>query len=159
MRLPRPRCLLVVLCLAVGSRRAAAQRDSVLPTQAFGIGYSPAAGALGVEWVTRSFPRAPRLGGAHGAGVAGIGARLNVALRDPAERRRVPYVGAGYMSALWLPVLKLSGITSVEGGVQFWPAPGHDFYMDLGAGVALLSGTGHSGDVGPVLRLLFGRTF
>jgi hypothetical protein len=153
--------LIAATLLAVGARRVAAQQDSIPPVRAYGIGYSPAAGLVGVEWVDRSFTRvAPRLGGAFGFGLGGVGARLNLTLRDPAAHRRVPYVGAGYAAALGLPFTDIDGAASVEGGVQFWPAPGRRLYADLGAGVAYLVGPrGNNSDVGPVLRLLLGRTF
>ena len=126
------------------------------PARAFGIGWSPAAGLIGVEFVDRSFAHAPRLGAAAGIGLAGVGARLNIGLRDPVEHRRLPYVGVGYVTTPWLPVLKMSGAASIEGGVQLWPSRPDGVYCDIGAGVAFL--TGASSTTGPVLRLLVGHT-
>jgi hypothetical protein len=151
--------LLALPLLVAGAQRAAAQPARVPPTRAIGVGWSPAAGLFGAELVARSFAMAPRLGGAAGVGFGGVGARLNVALRDPAAHRRVPYVGAGYSAALWLPLIELSGVTSLEGGVQFWPTAGRGMYLDLGGGVAYLTGTGDGDEFGPVIRLLVGGTF
>jgi hypothetical protein len=149
------RVCLVAIALTSPALRAQAQGLSA-PTSAFGIGWSPAAGLIGVEFVNRSFTRAPRLGGAAGIGLAGTGARLNVSLRNPAVSRRVPYLGLGYVAAPWLPILKMSGAASVEGGVQIWPSEHDGLYLDVGAGIAVL--TGASSTTGPVLRLLVGHT-
>lgn len=136
--------------------RAVQSQSAPAPTHAFGIGWSPAAGLIGVEFVDRSFVRAPRLGGAAGIGLAGVGARLNIGLRNPAAHRRLPYLGVGYVTTPWLPVLKMTGAASVEGGVQLWPSRADGMYFDVGAGVAFL--TGASSTTGPVLRLLVGHT-
>jgi len=149
-------CLGVTIALSTAG--AAAQAQSVPPpTRAFGIGWSPAAGLIGVEFVKRLFAPASRLGGAAGIGLAGAGARLNVTLRDPAANRHVPYLGLGYVATPWLPILKVSGAASVEGGVQVWPSRGDGLYFDVGGGIALLNGA--SSTIGPVLRLLVGQTF
>ena len=126
------------------------------PTGAFGIGWSPAAGLVGVEFVSRSFAHASRLGGAAGIGLAGAGVRLNVSLRDPAVNRHLPYLAVGYVATPWLPILRMSGATSVEAGVQVWPSRRDGLYLDFGAGVAFLAGA--SSTTGPVLRLLVGHT-
>ena len=144
--------------IALSTAGAAAQAQGVSPpTRAFGIGWSPAAGLIGVEFVKRSFAHAPRLGGAAGIGLAGAGARLNVTLRDPLANRHVPYLGVGYVATPWLPILKMSGAASIEGGVQLWPSRGDGLYFDVGAGIAFLAGA--SSTTGPVLRLLVGHTF
>lgn len=140
------------IALALATRPLSAQSA---PRTAIAAGYSPAAGLIGAEWVR--WPRSGRLGMAVGAGLAGAGGRVNVSsVRRDNDRRRVPYVGAGYLVMPWLPFVSARGAASLEGGVQFWPAPGHRFYADLGAGAALLHGSaGHW--VGPVLRLTLGR--
>ena len=141
--------------LALAAQRVAAQATDTA-NSVFAFGWSPAAGLLGIEWVGRSFSAVPRLGGAAGAGLAGLGARLNVALREPTTHQRVPYFGIGYAVTPWMPVVQLRSIASIEGGVQFWPDPPRHFYMDISAGVGFLSGA--SEKVRPVLRLLFGST-
>ncbi len=148
--------VLVAVLLAVGAQRADAQSTDV-PTNAYAIGWSPAAGLLGVEWVVRSFSAASRFGGAAGAGLGGVGVRLNVSLRQPRTHDRVPYIGFGYVATPWLPAVKLTSVTSIEGGVQFWPTKPRRLYFDLGAGVGFL--TGAANKVGPVLRLVAGQTF
>jgi hypothetical protein len=112
---------------------------------------------IGVELVARSFPPAPRLGGALGIGFAGAGVRANLALRDPTANRRVPYVGVGYVALPWIPVLDVTSVTTLEAGVQLWPTGTRHIYADLGAGVGWLGGGAPS--TGPVLRLLVGRVF
>jgi len=149
------RVLLAVL-LGAGAQRVAAQGSDV-PTRAYAFGWSPAAGLLGVEWVARSFSTAPQLGGAVGVGIGGIGVRLNVTLREARTHDRVPYLAVGYVMTPWLPAVRLTSVTSIEGGVQFWPVSPRRLYLDFGAGVGFLSGA--SSKVGPVLRLLAGRTF
>ena len=147
--------LLSILLLAISAQSLRAQStDST--NSVFAFGWSPAAGLLGIEWVDRSFSAAPRLGGAVGVGIGGIGARLNMTLRDPRNHQRVPYVGLGYAVTPWIPVVSLRSVASIEGGVQFWPVSPHKMYFDIGTGIAFLSGT--SNDVGPVLRLLLGST-
>lgn len=149
-------CLLLNLLLAIGSQSVRAQStDSTKSVLAFG--WSPAAGLLGIEWVDRSFSAAPRFGGAVGVGIAGAGIRLNMTLRDPTTHHRVPYLGVGYAVTPWMPVVKLRSVASIEGGVQFWPVSPHKMYVDVGTGIAFLSGV--SNDVGPVLRLLLGSAF
>jgi hypothetical protein len=149
------RVLLAVL-LGVGTQRVAAQGTDVA-TRAYAFGWSPAAGLLGVEWVARSFSAAPRLGGAAGVGLGGVGVRLNVTLREPRTHNRIPYLAVGYVMTPWVPAVKLTSVTSIEGGLQFWPANPRRLYVDLGAGVGFLSGA--ASNVGPVLRFLVGRTF
>ena len=149
------RVLLAVL-VGVGAQRVTAQ-GAEIPTRAYAFGWSPAAGLLGVEWVTRSFTAAPQFGGAAGVGLGGVGVRLNVTLRDPRTHDRVPYIAVGYVITPWLPAVRLTSVTSIEGGVQFWPVSPRRLYLDFGAGVGFL--TGASSKVGPVLRLLAGRTF
>jgi hypothetical protein len=123
---------------------------------AFGIGWSPAAGLIGVEFVNRSFRRLPRLGGAAGIGLAGAGVRLNLSLRNPVGARPLPYLGVGYVATPWLPVLRMSGAVCVEGGLQVWPLRRDGVYVDLGTGVAVPAGASRT--IGPVLRLLVGHT-
>lgn len=149
------RASLVAMAFTTAGSALQAQAASA-PTNAFGIGWSPAAGLIGVELVHRSFVHVPRLGAAAGIGLAGAGARLNFSIRDPAKSQRLPYVGAGYVTTPWLPVLKMSGAASVEGGVQFWPGRRDGVYFDVGAGIAFLAGS--SSPTGPVLRLLVGHT-
>ena len=147
--------LLLMLLLAISAQSLRAQSaDST--NSVFAFGWSPAAGLLGIEWVARSFSAAPRFGGAIGVGLAGTGVRLNLTLRDPRTHARVPYLGVGYAVTPWMPVVKLRSVASIEGGVQFWPVSPHKMYLDIGTGIAFLSGA--SNDVGPVLRLLLGST-
>jgi hypothetical protein len=151
----RSRGLIAVL-LAGGAHYAAAQGTDV-PTNACAFGWSPAAGLLGVEWVVQSFSTASRFGGAAGVGLGGVGVRLNVSLREPRTHERVPYIGFGYVATPWLPAVRLTSVTSIEGGVQFWPTKPRRVYFDIGAGVGFL--TGSPNKLGPVLRLLVGQTF
>jgi hypothetical protein len=136
--------------------RANAQASSI-PTRAVAFGWSPAAGLFGVEGVARSFAAAPRLGGAAGVGLAGFGVRINLTLRQPKAHSSVPYVAVGHTVTPWIPVIALTSVTSVEGGVQVWPTGERHLYMDFGAGAAYERGKYN--EVGPVLRLLFGRVF
>jgi|SRR5687767_1346589 len=143
--------------IALASAPLAAQDSTTAPVRSFGVGWSPAAGLIGIERVQRSFSFAPRLGGAVGFGIGGVGARANLMLRRRAQHRREPYLAAGYSVTAWLPVIDTGNIVSLETGVQFWPVGRRQLYFDLGAGVAFIGG--RSDDVGPVLRLLFGRSF
>jgi hypothetical protein len=146
----------LLFVLGISAQRANAQVSSV-PARAVAFGWSPAAGLFGVEGVARSFAAAPRLGGAVGVGLAGFGVRLNLALRQAKAHRSVPYVAVGHAVTPWIPVIALTSVTSVEGGVQVWPIGERRLYMDFGAGVGYQRGKYN--EVGPVLRLLFGRTF
>jgi hypothetical protein len=150
------RACLCAIAIAAVCMPADAQTAGA-PTRAFAFGWSPAAGLLGVEFVDRSFTRMPRLGGAVGIGLAGVGARLNVTIRDPAATRHVPYLGVGYVATPWLPIIRMSGAASVEGGVQVWPSRRDDLYFDFGAGIAFI--TGASSSTAPGLRLLVGHPF
>ena len=145
-----------VLALGASGVNAHGQAAAV-PREAVAVGWSPAAGLVGAEFVVRSHSRAPRLGVAVGIGIGGFGGRLNIALRDPRAHTRVPYLGGGYVTTPWLPVLRMSGAASLEGGMQFWPVSKQNLYFDVGAGAARLFGAGAS--TGPVLRLLVGRAF
>ena len=153
-----PNRLLVFIALLVvtGAPYASAQVIAV-PEHAVAFGWSPAAGLIGVEFVARSFSGAPRVGGAVGVGIGGVGARLNLTLREPSTYNKVPYVAAGYVVTPWIPSVKLSSAATIEGGVQIWPVSPRRLYLDFGTGIAFLSGT--SSKLGPVLRLLVGQTF
>ena len=128
-----------------------------MPGHAYALGWSPAAGLIGVELVARSFSAAPRFGGAVGVGVGGAGARLNLTLREPRAYNKVPYVAVGYVVTPWIPSIKLKSAVTIEGGVQVWPVSPRKLYLDFGTGIAFLSGA--SDKLGPVLRLLVGQTF
>ena len=146
----------IALLLASRTEHAVAQVTGV-PLHAFAFGWSPAAGLIGVELVARSFEQAPRLGGAVGVGIGGVGARLDLTLREPRTHNRVPYLAAGYVITPWIPSVKLSSAATFEGGVQIWPVRPRRLYLDVGTGIAFLSGA--SDKLGPVLRLLVGATF
>jgi hypothetical protein len=148
--------VVIAALLSVGAQRATAQGADI-PTRAYAFGWSPAAGLLGVELVARSFSAASRFGGAVGIGLGGVGVRLNVLLREPLTYERVPYIGFGYVATPWLPGIRLTSVTTIEGGVQFWPTKPRRVYFDVGGGVGFL--TGASSKVGPVLRLVIGQTF
>ena len=148
----------IAALLALGAPCAnACAQAAAPPREAIAVGWSPAAGLIGAEFVGRAHSRAPRLGAAVGIGLAGFGGRFNLALRDPWAHTRVPYLGVGYVTTPWLPVIRMSGAASLEGGVQFWPTAKQNVYVDAGAGVARLFGAAAS--TGPVLRLLVGRAF
>jgi hypothetical protein len=124
------------------------------------VGYSPAAGIIGVEWIR--WASTSRAGWAAGIGVAGFGGRLNLGFgdRSAGRRRRVPYVGVGATATPWIPLFPILAVGSLEGGVQFWPADSKGRYLDVGAGAAVLVGRGdRETEFGPVLRLLVGRAF
>jgi hypothetical protein len=110
---------LVLVAVFVGYGSLLAGQATVIPTHAYAFGWSPAAGLLGVEFVARSFTAAPRLGGALGVGIGGIGARLDLTLRDPTTYNRIPYLALGYVVTPWIPTVKLSSATSIEAGVRF----------------------------------------
>ena len=147
----------ILAAVFVGYGSYSAAQGTVIPTHTYAFGWSPAAGLLGVEFVARSFTAAPRLGGALGVGIGGIGARLDLTLRDPTTYNKVPYLAVGYVVTPWIPTVKLSSAASIEGGVQFWPVSPRRLYLDFGGGIAILSGA--SNKLGPVLRLLIGQTF
>lgn len=155
MRMRRDLLLLVALFFVANAKPLFAQSDRI-PTAAWAFGWSPAAGLIGLEVVARSFGAAQHLGGAAGIGIGGLGLRVNLAMRNPNAHHRIPYLGVGYAATPWLPTIRLKSLTSIEGGVQIWPTGQSRLYMDFGAGVAFL--TGASEEIGPVLRLLFGRT-
>lgn len=154
--MPKLSLLFIGFLLVVQTQNADAQATG-LPVHAFAFGWSPAAGLLGVELVARSFSGAPRLGGAIGVGIAGVGARLDFSLRDPTAFNKVPYIAGGYVATPWIPTVKLTGAATIEGGVQIWPVNPRRLYLDFGTGIAFLSGA--SNKLGPVVRLLVGRTF
>jgi hypothetical protein len=151
--------LAVATAVALPAQEAAADSSARPPVRtALALGWSPAAGAIGAEWVHRAAP-GRRLGWAAGVGFAGFGARLNLELARRGRagaRQRVPYVGVGALATPWMPVLDTRGAASLEGGVQFWPVARGGWYADLGAGAAAVF-SGDGTQPGPVLRLLVGR--
>lgn len=151
-------CPLFALLLGAYAVRAEAQAVS-MPTRAWALGWSPAAGLVGVELVARSFSPTTRVGGAAGIGIGGAGVRLNVALREPRAHNRVPYVAAGIVAVAWLPTIAATTVTTIEGGVQFWPQTPRRFYMDLGAGIGFQDSTPDWERIVPAVRIVFGRTF
>lgn len=132
------------------------------PRQALAIGWSPAAGIVGVEYVRRPSRGGPLpVGFAAGAGILGVGARVHVGLRrgGAPARQRVPYVGAGYAANMWLDFSSVRSVTTGEAGVQFWPAARRRAYFDFGAGAALVTRDGGGANAGAVLRALVGVGF
>ena len=149
----------------IGVRAQVADADLAARAVAVGLGWST--GLIGVEFVVRSLPPAPRLGVAVGGGIVGPGGRVTVALLPPSGRL-VPYAGAGVLSNLWGPRAGVGtdrlGDTRVipvlEAGVQLWPARRlglrrRGLYVDLGAGIA--PGAPH--DVWIMPRVLVGTAF
>ncbi len=148
----------MMVLLGVGVRSVAAQETGI-PRRAYAVGMNTTAGFLGVEWVARSFAKAPRWGGAVGVGILGAGARLNLALREPLAHTLVPYLSSGLSVGIFsLPPLARSwNGASIEAGIQVWPKKPRRLYVDVGVGAA--TEFGRSGDPLPALRIVGGRTF
>lgn len=159
----RPFLLTALAVHTLPTALRAQDTQGVAPRSAVAVGWSPAAGVIGGEWVRRAGPGASvPLGFAFGAGLAGPGARVHLALGRRATNlatRRVPYAGVSVVPVVWLPITRMRGAMTAEGGMQFWPAARRRAYFDLGAGAALVFQHGGGTYAGPVLRALAGVAF